>query len=407
MKYDHIIIGSGVIGTSTAYYLKQQSPDQKILLLEQNAKAGLGNTSRSAALYRNLFSSRTSQILSTSSIKFYETIKNKIGLKNMGYFWLFSKKDWKKMQSGLQKLDSERDLFDILEPNEVPSNLQLNINGSGEFHDVHRIIHGHRCGALSAVKLTRFYAKQFVEIGGIIAFNTQITKANLTEKERNYPPWANVKIKSIVDSQSKNYEAENYIFALGAWSDMFLSPLGVASQIYSQKRQMYTLKLKESTQLVSDPNEKIPILILPTGGIYIKPALLNKLVMVGCANELGNPYTMDKYPPESDEDYFKNAIAPVIEHYFPQLSNYQLYSKWAGYYAYYWPDKNPVIEKISNIQWVSGTSGSGIMKADAIGRIAAARASDNAEVELFDGTKFPVMDLSLKSRRVDSEDLII
>ena len=48
-----------------------------------------------------------------------------------------------------------------------------------------------------------------------------------------------------------------------------------------------------------------------------------------------------------------------------------------------------------------------IMKADAIGRIASARNLDVDEVELFDKTKFPVSDLSLKKRKVDAEELII
>jgi sulfur relay (sulfurtransferase) DsrF/TusC family protein len=56
---------------------------------------------------------------------------------------------------------------------------------------------------------------------------------------------------------------------------------------------------------------------------------------------------------------------------------------------------------------VSGTSGSGIMKADAIGRIAATRNLDFEEVELFDNTKFHVSNLSLKKRKVDAEELII
>jgi len=170
---------------------------------------------------------------------------------------------------------------------------------------------------------------------------------------------------------------------------------------------MFTLKLSDAKQMVNDPSEKIPILILPTAGIYVKPILLNKLIVVGCANELGNPFLMDKYPPDAESSYFENVIEPVLQHYFPQLKDYQLFSKWAGFYAYFWPDKNPVIEKVSNIQWVSGTSGSGIMKADAIGRIAAAKQLNLPNIELFDQTKFNVSDLSLKKRKVSTEELII
>ncbi|MHA1503834.1 MAG: FAD-dependent oxidoreductase, partial [Candidatus Heimdallarchaeota archaeon] len=180
-----------------------------------------------------------------------------------------------------------------------------------------------------------------------------------------------------------------------------------ASQIYPMKREMFTIKLEDAKQISEDLSEKMPVLILPTGGVYIKPILLNKIIMVGCANELGNPYLMDKYPPEADEQYFYNVLEPALKHYFPKLENHKLFSKWAGYYAYYWPDKNPVIEKVSNIQWVSGTSGSGIMKADAIGRIAAAKCLGLDKAILFDKSKILVDDLSLKKRNVDTEELVI
>ena len=81
--------------------------------------------------------------------------------------------------------------------------------------------------------------------------------------------------------------------------------------------------------------------------------------------------------------------------------------KWAGHYAYHWPDKNPVIESEANLTWVSGTSGSGIMKADALGRVAAAKALRMQEATLYDGTSFCVADLSLRDRKVDSELFVI
>ena len=101
MNFDTIVIGAGIIGSSTAYHLQRLSPKMKILLLDRNSKVAGGNTSKSAALYRNLFSSKISQVLSTSSISFYETIADKIALKDIGYFWMLSKKDWQKSAKGL------------------------------------------------------------------------------------------------------------------------------------------------------------------------------------------------------------------------------------------------------------------------------------------------------------------
>jgi FAD-dependent oxidoreductase domain-containing protein 1 len=55
----------------------------------------------------------------------------------------------------------------------------------------------------------------------------------------------------------------------------------------------------------------------------------------------------------------------------------------------------------------SGTSGSGIMKADAVGRIAAAGLIGYEEAVLADGTRFKVSRLSLRNRDVEMEELII
>ena len=139
--------------------------------------------------------------------------------------------------------------------------------------------------------------------------------------------------------------------------------------------------------------------------MYIKPVLKNKTIIVGCADDLGQPYQFNDF--NANPEYFNKAIKPVLTHYFPSLINYKLHLKWAGYYAYHWPDKNPVIENVSNITWVSGTSGSGIMKADSIGRIAAGKLLKNEYADLFDNTKFKVDDLSLYNRNVDLEKFII
>ena len=56
---------------------------------------------------------------------------------------------------------------------------------------------------------------------------------------------------------------------------------------------------------------------------------------------------------------------------------------------------------------VGGGSGSGIMKADAIGRIASAAYAGEEYATLFGGDKFRVSDLGLRNRKVEAEKLVI
>ncbi|MCE8423391.1 MAG: FAD-binding oxidoreductase, partial [Candidatus Methanoperedens sp.] len=171
-----------------------------------------------------------------------------------------------------------------------------------------------------------------------------------------------------------------------------------------KKRQLFALKIDNPVQLLSKSTIR-PAIILPAGGVYIKPLLDKNMIIVGCADDLGQPFLMSD--PEPDPVYFHSAIEPVLNHYFPGLKDFTLSLKWAGYYDYHWPDMTPVIESVANLTWVSGTSGSGIMKADAVGRIAAARLQGQKEAVLADGSNFKVSSLSLRDREVEKEELII
>ncbi|VVB95676.1 Monomeric sarcosine oxidase [uncultured archaeon] len=402
--FDYIIIGAGVIGSSTAFYLKSALPGSRILLIDRNHTAGAGNTAKSAALYRNFFSSQTSRALAASSIKYYLGICDKIHLDPIGYLWLFSKEQWENSQKSIRQLDPMKDDFEILGRDAISGILRINSEAKGHFPDVHAGIFCHLCGSLSAMALAQHYASQFVSVGGETSFDTDIKEFILTGQDSCYAPWDDVSVEGIVDREGNKYHAKQFIIAAGAWTHELLAPIGIASGILPKKRQLFALKIENTAQLIANPTKR-PAIILPAGGVYIKPILERNMIIVGCADDLGQPFLMSD--PEPDVRYFHNAIEPVLNHYFPGLSDYKLSLKWAGYYDYHWPDMTPVIESVANITWVGGTSGSGIMKADAVGRIAAAVLQGMEEAVLADGTKFEVSKLTLRDRNVEKEELII
>ena len=54
-----IIVGAGILGLASAYHLLQDHPDLDLLVVERLPGPGRGNTARSAAAYRDMFSSRS------------------------------------------------------------------------------------------------------------------------------------------------------------------------------------------------------------------------------------------------------------------------------------------------------------------------------------------------------------
>jgi len=355
-----IIIGGGVVGTATAYHLKRLSPSKEIILLEQHNRVGSGNTSKSAALYRNLFSSSTSQALAGSSIAFYQTIADQISLNPIGYLWLFSKRQWEDSKQKISHLSQSNDV-ETMSRSRLDKLLQLNLPANSPFEATYAALYGHTCGSLSARKLTEYYAQKFEEADGTIRTNTTITNIELSKKHVNYAPWANPQIKTISDDTGNEYKATSYIFATGAWTFKILSFLGIYTGVLPKRRQLFGVRIKNTSQLLKkwDP-EKVPIIILPTANVYIKPVLKRSLLVIGCASEFGEPFITQaiKKEPTASKEYFHHAIEPVIQHYFPQL-DFSLELAWSGYYSYS-ADKNPIIDKKRNIIWSSGTSGSGI-----------------------------------------------
>ena len=76
--FDVIIVGAGCLGVATAYYMQKNSPNKKILLVERTLAAGQANTAMSAAAVRNMFASSTNQLLTDTSIKYFEHVQNEI-----------------------------------------------------------------------------------------------------------------------------------------------------------------------------------------------------------------------------------------------------------------------------------------------------------------------------------------
>jgi glycine/D-amino acid oxidase-like deaminating enzyme len=153
----------------------------------------------------------------------------------------------------------------------------------------------------------------------------------------------------------------------------------------------------------------------------MKPVKSNNSIWIGGGNVIGKPFEitdardiLQENNPldsvEADPRKYEYDLYLLLSEYLPVLKDLPLTSCWAGFYAMNTMDKNPVIFKpkgIKGLMCVTSGSGSGIMKADAVGRIAEALYNGKQYAELFGGKEFKVSRLGLTQRDVDKEDFII
>jgi glycine/D-amino acid oxidase-like deaminating enzyme len=70
-------------------------------------------------------------------------------------------------------------------------------------------------------------------------------------------------------------------------------------------------------------------------------------------------------------------------------------------------DANPCIFQENGLLVVAGLSGSGIMKADAVGRVASALYDGREHATLYGGRKIEVRRLGVSERNVDPERFVL
>lgn len=441
--YDVVIIGAGLFGMATAYYIKKSDENLKVLIVDKEASAGAGNTAQSAAMYRDTFSSQVNLMLSSTSINFFKHVQNDLGvdlsLKEITYLWLMDREQFESNKNAVEIMLDNKIRIEILDKEDIKQKLPelvTDFDGNEEaqllgLKNIDFGVLGYNCGELDADKITRdFYETEFKKLGGKTLYSTHITNLILEPQgEKLGIPgepvgWQKKKIGRIRGSKGETINSQTFIIATGAWANELLLPIGVDSQVMPLKKYIFRVQHNRLSQFLNNKcfnkEETTPFLIFPVHGIHVKPVKYNNSIWIGGGSVIGKPYIitdpnkMENNNPLDDKeanprDYEFDRYL-ILSEYMPFLKDIPLTNSWAGFYAMNTIDKNPVVFKPDGIEGllvVTAGSGSGIMKADAIGRIAEALYNNREFADLYGGKAFKVSKLGLKERDVDKEYFVI
>ncbi|MFA4904069.1 MAG: FAD-dependent oxidoreductase [Desulfobaccales bacterium] len=390
-----IIVGAGILGLASAYHILKGDGNLDLLVIDRLQGPGQGNTTRSAAAYRDMFSSPLNRALSQGSIAFYEQVQKDadIGLRRIGYLWLKTADQMRESQAVLDAMVQAGVKFETLEPNELHRRLpEMRIGAIAQG------ILGRNCGILNPNLLCRFYEKRISALGGNFAFGTEVTGFATNGEGRMLG----------VKARDGEIIYGTVVVATGAWISLTMSLAGLKVPVVPRKRQLFAVAAKEGAlqRLLHaegfNAHNLLPFTIMP-GGAYLRPSTGS--FILGFANE-DQPPGLEE-PPAAERDFFQGRVRPQVEPYFPCFQDVVPQYSWAGHYADHLADSHPVVDRVGGAIVVGGDSGSGIMKADALGRIAAGLYFGQDRVGLGDGRDFPVADLGLANRRLVPEELII
>jgi glycine/D-amino acid oxidase-like deaminating enzyme len=426
-EYDAVIVGAGIFGLATAYHVKKQRPDDRVLIIDKMSTAGQGNTAKSAAMFRCFFYSRTNLTLVDTTVEFFKHVQNELGvnlkLRWAGYLWLFSKEHCKTVDPILKSMAENGLPHTVYESEELEKRLSIRTKVSKDeeaqvmgLADVEKGVFVPKAGSIDIDPLVQFYETEFRKMGGEIRYNTRAEKILVEpEKPLGMPDepffWQKSRAAGVATNKG-TIKAKKTIIAAGVWANTLLHQVGVYAPMEPIKRQLFSVKastpaLEQLLHVEGFNSEKcMPFTILPGPSVYIKPALEEDAFWLSYGDHFPRAFKLED-DPQPEPNFYSYGIYQVVTKYYPQFLGAQPYGSWAGQYAVNAIDGQPAIFEENDLLVVGSCSGSGNMKGDAVGRVAAALYVGDEYANLFGDKEFRVSDLGIAKRRVEPEKLII
>ncbi len=457
-RYDIVIVGAGAMGLASAYHLARALPDLSILVVEARSGPGEGSMGASNSMVRDVFSSRDNQILARNSIAFYrhlmderEELRSPVPLLDLyGYLWMLPENLREEYFQLIARSDGaiDADPVDLSDLRACPG-LDLAPTRWYEGDDakppppVTGGLFGRNCGALAPEMLAQFYAEESRRRGVEFAFDTCVQRLSFEGREEillhepSKRPFAfqelmegRLRIASVHLGDGRSVRTDRVVVAAGAWAERILHPFGVATGCAPRVQLNFAVSGSGVAELLRweppvraidrvDGRTRFPFLILPTGAT-LKPVFRQTQLWVGCLDTTAHAIGTREDPGKDgrldynmaelgERDAFGTDVLPAVTPYLPRFetSSVRLENAWGGYYNFS-PDGLPVLtEQPYGVLFVGGDSGSGIMKADSLGRLVAARCEGRPDARLFTGESYRVDRISLSHRSVEEERIIL
>jgi len=350
--YDIIIIGGGIMGSATAYYLTQKDPTLKVAVIERDPTYARASTTLSMSNVRIQFSLKENIQISQytfDALKGFEEEmavdgnKPKIYYHPEGNLFLVDENNEAQARRAFDLQQSLGCRIEWWTPQKIKEAFPLYETGSflggtygpddGHF-DAYAALMGYKAKARS---LGAEYLKNDVE--EITTRSGRVTGVKLASNE--------------------SLAARSIINCAGAWAVQVAATAGVNLPIEPIKRQVFTL------DTAVKPQGPLPLTVLPSG-LYFRTE-------TGGVILLGKSMVED--PPgfdfSWDDKRFMEILWPELAEFVPAFDRLKLVRGWAGLYAVNTLDGNAILgewPEVRGLFLANGFSGHGLQQAPAVGR---------------------------------------
>lgn len=349
---DVAIIGGGVVGCSTAYFIQSLAPDAKVVVIEPDPTYEFASTVRASGGCRVQFTRPENIEMSLFSIDFIRKFESLMSVEGMlpadagwvegGYLFIVPPASVRNLEQNVALQHSMDCEVHLLSPGELKQKWpSMNVSdlGAGAYTpqdgwcDPNSLLWGFRRKAAAL---------------GVKFIQSKVSSIDCSS----------FSVRSLKLANGAQVRAEHFVNAAGAWSSDIAAMAGMTLPISPMKRF-------EHYFTAGSPMESVP---------YLKDVarMAFRSEGKGFSGGLVDGSVQRGFDFEIDHEYFERVVWPAAAHRFIPLEAAKCHRTWSGLYEVCEFDGNPIIGKWNrgkaNLYTVAGFSGHGMMHAPAAGR---------------------------------------
>jgi len=340
-----VIIGGGIIGASTAYYLAKKGASN-VLLVERDLLAQ-ATTGLSVGGIRQQFSHPANIRLSQRSVRVFENFKQEFGVDihfhQAGYLFLAQKKEtWDDFLSSVDTQHRFKVPVEVLSPEEIKRRWPyLNVEDliGGTF--------GPKDGYADPYLAAMGFANQARRLGVRIEEKREVTGIRIKGG----------KVKGV-ETSGGPISAPVVVNAAGPWAGEIARMAGLDLPVMPFRRQVFATKPFDAIP------RPVPMVIDQDLTFYFRGEEPN--ILMG----MSDPDEPSSFNTHVDRDFMEKVIEAAV-HRAPILEKAEILRGWGGLYTIT-PDDNPIIGEIPEMKGffcAIGFSGHGFQQGPAVGQI--------------------------------------
>lgn len=360
VESDILIVGAGLVGSSAAMHLTDLGATS-VTVVDLDLEGTFSSSELNAGGVRATWNNPINAQISKLSIDYYATVKNDVGFKQHGYFWMFAADKWSQASATLKANPGLRDLgIEYLSPAEITQRYpfidKVSDLGGATFSPRDGLLNANllkmhfrkRAKARGAEFLNRIWVHHVTVGADAIELDAWVWPENLDHDE----------IKRILTSrdtsgaQPVKLKTKTLINCSGPWARRFAECMGTESVSKAVRRQVSVFECKEV--------DLTPYgMFVDSSGVYFHHEA--HYVLAGFAT----PNEPEGYNFEYEgESFFQEHIWPALYERSTKFENLKHVTGWAGLYEVS-PDKSGIVGRVpgfSNVYEAHSFSGRGAMQ---------------------------------------------